>query len=182
MKWVEEQRELRRARYSMATPPYYSGQPVNDRMKELEKSKKKKWWNLSNHMQKNLHNKHNFIKHTIIIYPHYDNSMIKKTFWKPKYSKNTVIVLGTTKQSATLGCTAPIDHSIKVAKFKYIVTVEAPLNEGAITGSKWNVQPLQRQIPQPKADNTELLSESKVLDGPMLMSFIQQWRQRMDRP
>lgn len=53
--------------------------------------------------------------------------MIKKNFLKTNILKNTVILLGTTQQSASLGCTAPIDHSIKVAQFKYIDTVEGPL-------------------------------------------------------
>lgn len=44
--------------------------------------------------------------------------------------------VGTTKQSASLGCTAPIDHSIKVAQFKYIDTVEGPLRIKAVTRKK----------------------------------------------
>lgn len=87
-------------------------------------------------MQQNLHNEHNFLKHTIIIYPHYENSMIKKkNFVKTKILKNIQSYFsGTTKQSASLGCTAPIDHSIKVAQFKYIDTVEGLLRIKAVPG------------------------------------------------
>lgn len=53
-------------------------------------NKKKNRWNLSKKMQQNLHNEHNFLKHTII-YPHYDNSMIQN-FLKTKILKNTVIL------------------------------------------------------------------------------------------
>lgn len=93
------------------------------------KEKKKKIDGISQkQLQQNLHNKHNFLKHTIIIYPHYENSMIKKK--KKNFLKTKIqsYFLGTTKQSASLGCTAPIDHSIKVAQFKYIDTVEGPLH------------------------------------------------------
>lgn len=78
--------------------------------------------------------------------------------------ENTVIVSGTTKQSASLGCTAPIDHSIKVAQFKFIVTVKVPLSEGAVTGSKLKVPPCQQQIRQ-------LLNKSIVMDWPIFVFY-----------
>lgn len=70
---------------------------------------------MSKDLQQNLHSEDNFLKHTIIIYSHYDNSMIKNL--KTKIVTNTVRLLGTKKQSASLGSTAPTDHSIKVAQF-----------------------------------------------------------------
>lgn len=95
-----------------ATPPppplpNYSRQPVIDRLEKI--------WNLSpkkKKMQKNLHSGHHFLKHTIIIYPRYENSMIQK---KQDIQKTHSYFLGTTKHSASLDCTAPIDRSIKVA-------------------------------------------------------------------
>lgn len=64
-------------------------------------------------LQQNLHDEHNFLKHTIIIYPHYENSMIKNLSENQNTQKIQSYFLGTTKQSASLGCTAPIDQSIK---------------------------------------------------------------------
>lgn len=67
----------------------------------------------------------NILQHKRIICPRQGNSVIKKkNFLNTKVS--IVIRLGTTKQSASLGSTAPVDHSIKVAQFKNIDAVEPP--------------------------------------------------------
>lgn len=81
-----------------------------------------------------MHNEHHFFKHTVIIYSHYENSMIKKLSENQNTQKIQSYFLGTTKQSASLGCTAPVDHSIKVAQFMYIDTVEGLLRIKAVTG------------------------------------------------
>lgn len=105
----------------------------------------------TNCRKKRMQNKHNFPTHTIIIYQHYENSMIKKTL-KTKIVKNYSHTFRHHKQSASLGCTAPIDHSIKVAQFKYIDTVEEPPLYKSCDMIKLQVPPFEQQITQLKAE------------------------------
>lgn len=86
----------------------------------------------------------NFLKYTITIYPQHNNSLVKKkkknerkkTFWKPKTKKKKKYshTFRHHKQSARLGCTAPIITQLKWHNF--IDSVEAPIGLKTVTGSR----------------------------------------------
>lgn len=82
----------------------------------------------------------NFLKYTITIYPLHNDSLVKKMkekklsgnqkLKKKKYSHT----FRHHKQSARLGCTAPIITQLKWHNF--IDSVEAPIGEKTVTGSR----------------------------------------------
>lgn len=119
----------------MGAPPHFSRWLVCVRRKELERSTKK----VSGIYQKKKQNLHtmtiNFLKYTITIYPLRNDSLVKKKMKEKKLSGNQKLkkrkkyshTFRHHKQSARLGCTAPIITQLKWHNF--IDSVEAPIGE-----------------------------------------------------